>query len=159
MKKSRACILSVMTLVIIAANVEGVTAKQIKLFFIVPNDNGKAGRKIGCDDSLVPVNVDIARTPTPLRGAYEALLAIHDDPYGTQQYANPLSRSDLKLKSAAIRKKTALIHLTGNLVSAGHCEAPRIEAQLTAVALQFPSVKRVSVFVNGVALRKLLSEQ
>jgi hypothetical protein len=159
MKIFKAITLAVLTLFIVGTPVRGVAAKRIKLFFIALDDHGKAGKKIGCDDSVVPVVVNIAPTSAPLRSAYETLLAVRDDPYGTQKLSNPLSRSKLKVKSVAITKRVAVIKLTGELISAGHCEDPRIEAQLTEVALQFPSVRKVSVFVNGVALSKLLSGQ
>jgi hypothetical protein len=159
MKIFKAITLAVLTLVIVGTPVRGATTKRIKLFFIVIDDRGKSGKKIGCDDSIVPVVVNIAPTSAPLRSAYETLLAVRDNPYGTQKLSNPLSRSKLKVKSVAITKRVAVIRLTGELISAGHCEDPRIEAQLTEVALQFPSVKKVSVFVNGVALGKLLSGQ
>ncbi len=159
MKIFKAFTLTVLTLVLIGPAVQGATPKQIKLFFIILDDNGKAGKKIGCNDSLVPVVVTTTASATPLRAAYDALLAIHDDPYGPQKHANPLAQSSLRVKSVAIKKSTAIIKLTGELISAGHCEDPRIEAQLTEVALQFPSVKKVTVFVNGVALSKLLSGQ
>lgn len=159
MKIFKAVTLTMLVLVIVGTPVRGATTKQIKLFFIVLDDNGKSGKKIGCDDSIVPVVVNIAPTSAPLRSAYERLLAIHDDAYGIQKHSNPLSRSNLKIKSVSIKKRIAIIKLTGELISAGHCEDPRIEAQLTEVALQFSSVKQVSVFINGVALSKLLSGQ
>jgi hypothetical protein len=159
MKIFKALVLTTLILVAIGPYVQGSTSKQIKLFFIILDDNGKSGKKIGCNDSVVSVDVNIAPSSTPLRAAYETLLAIHDDPYGPQKLSNPLSQSQLKVKSVAIKKKTAIIRLTGKLVSAGHCEDPRIEAQLTEIALQFPSVKKVSVFVNDVPLNDLLSGQ
>jgi hypothetical protein len=154
-----ALVLTVLAFVSAGLPAQAATTKQIKLFFIVLDDDGKSGKKIGCNDSVVPVAVSIAPTAAPLRAAYEKLLAIREDPYGARRHTNPLSRSNLKVKSAGIRKKTATIRLTGELISAGHCEDPRIEAQLTEIALQFPSVRRVSVFVNGVPLRTLLSGQ
>ncbi|HVG29867.1 MAG TPA: GerMN domain-containing protein [Pyrinomonadaceae bacterium] len=159
MKIFKAFALTALTLVIVGAPAGGAAAKQVKLFFIILDDNGRSGKKIGCGDSIVPVVVDTAPTSAPLRRAYETLLAIRDDPYGTRKLSNPLSRSNLKVDSVVIKKRVAIIKLTGELISAGHCEDPRVEAQLTEVALQFPSIRKVSVFVNGVALSKLLSGQ
>jgi hypothetical protein len=159
MRIFKAFALTLLTLLSVGVPVRGAASKKIKLFFVIMDDDGKAGKKIGCGDSIAPVFVNIAPTPAPLRAAYETLLAIHDDPYGAQRLSNPLSKSKLKVKSVTIKQKTATIRLTGDLISAGHCEDPRIEAQLTEIALQFPTVRKVSVFVNGVALRKLLSGQ
>jgi hypothetical protein len=35
---------------------------------------------------------------------------------------------------------------------AGVCDGPRIKAQMEETALQFPGVRKVKVFVNGVTL-------
>ncbi|HEV2705850.1 MAG TPA: GerMN domain-containing protein [Pyrinomonadaceae bacterium] len=135
----------------------GADARQIKLFFIAVEDNGQSGKKIGCNDSVVPVDVNVARSASPLKTAYERLLAVRADTYSPRKLSNALSKSRLKVRSVAIRNRTAVVRLTGRLVSAGVCEDPRIEAQLKETALQFPAVERVSVFVNGVALSRLLS--
>ena len=39
----------------------------------------------------------------------------------------------------------------------GECDDPRVEAQINQTALQFSTVKDVSVFVNGQALQDALS--
>jgi hypothetical protein len=36
------------------------------------------------------------------------------------------------------------------------CDNPRVEGQLTAIALQFSTVKSVSIYINGTPLAKLL---
>jgi Sporulation and spore germination len=159
MRTYKAFALTVLILVGVGTPVQGAASKKIKLFFIILDDNGKVGKKIGCGDSIIPVAVNIAPTSAPLKAAYETLLAIHDDTYGARKLSNPLSKSNLRVDSVVIKKRIATIRLTGDLISAGHCEDPRIEAQLTEIALQFPTVRKVSVFVNGVVLRKLLSGQ
>jgi hypothetical protein len=39
----------------------------------------------------------------------------------------------------------------------GVCDNPRLKAQLRRTVLQFPTVHSVTILINGVALRKLLS--
>jgi hypothetical protein len=51
----------------------------------------------------------------------------------------------------------AIVKLSGTLMLGGVCDNPRVEAQLEETALQFSTVSRVSVFVNGVPLEGLLS--
>jgi hypothetical protein len=51
----------------------------------------------------------------------------------------------------------ATVHLTGKLTLGGECDDPRVQAELEETALQFSTVKKVSFYVNNVALSKLLS--
>lgn len=150
----------VSTLLLMSAFVfyaHGAEAAQVKLFFIAVDDNGQSGKKIGCNDSVVAVDVDAARSASPLKTAYQRLLSVRADSYSPRKLSNPLAKSRLRVKSVAVRNGTAVVRLAGRLTSDGVCDDPRIEAQLTETALQFPTVERVSVFVNGVALSELLS--
>jgi hypothetical protein len=159
MKLFKSLVVALLVLLAAGLPVQAARPKQVKLFFIILDDNGKSGKRIGCNDSVVAVAVDVAPATATLRTAYERLLAAQDDPYGPRKLSNPLSRSRLKVKSVAIKNRTAIIKLTGNLISAGTCEDPRLEAQLTETARQFSTVRKVSVFVNNIPLNKLLSGQ
>jgi len=59
---------------------------EIKIYLIANDDNGKLGKKIGCDDSLVPVTKTIKNTATPLKSAIEELLTIPQDYDKTLNY-------------------------------------------------------------------------
>lgn len=132
---------------------------QIKLFFVAINDNGKSGKKIGCDDSLVTVNRPIPSTSTPLTAAYKELLGLRDQNYGQSGLYNALYQSSLKFAGASISDAKATVNLTGTLKLGGVCDNPRVAAQLEQVALQFATVQQVVILVNGVPLDKLLSEK
>jgi hypothetical protein len=56
------------------------------LYFIALDDAGTAGEEIGCNDSLVPVLVNIEPTTGVLRAALEKLLSIRSRTYGTSGY-------------------------------------------------------------------------
>ena len=61
-------------------------------------------------------------------------------------YAN----DKLTLESVNItRQGTAVIRLRGSMDVANACDAARSRAQLQRTALQFPSVKRVAIYLNG----------
>ena len=118
--------------------------REIKVYLVKVGDAGKGGRKIGCDDSLVAVTRTVKATATPLKSAIEELLSI------SQDEGNYWIGENLKVKSASISKGTATIHITGDGPSvAGICDEPRITSQIEETAKQFPTVKRVKVFVNG----------
>jgi hypothetical protein len=125
-----------------AAGVGGV-----KVYLVALDDKGKRGRKIGCDDSLVPVTRPAAAGGNRLKTTVEALIAEPRESEGGLN--NYWHGEDLKVRSAAVRGGTATIRVSGVLPVAGICDEPRIEEQIKATARQFPGVRRVRVFVNG----------
>ncbi len=128
-------------------------ARSVKVYLVALDDKGRRGRKIGCDDSLVAVTRRIKPTPAPLRAAIEELLSIPSEYAEDKRLNNFWVGRDLKLKSVAIRRGIATIHIVGEgPFVAGVCDVPRITEQIEATAKQFPTVKRVRVFINGRSL-------
>lgn len=128
---------------------------NVKVYLVATGDNGKTGKKIGCEDSLVPVTRKVAKTGGTLNAAISELLKT------TKEYDDKLSNywggNDLKIKSISIKKGTATINLTGDGPAvAGICDIPRITTQIEATAKQFSTVKRVKVFVNGKTLASVI---
>ncbi|MBI3741878.1 MAG: GerMN domain-containing protein [Chloroflexi bacterium] len=132
---------------------------RVKIFLIALEDNGKTGKKIGCNDSAVAVERVIPATTAPLRAALEELFSLRDRNYGQSGLYNVLYQSNLKLESASIAETKATIHISGALRLSGICDNPRVEAQIEQTALQFSTVKSVDVFLNNVALEKVLSQK
>ncbi len=135
---------------------DSLTSK-IKVFFIntsVPNDKGT----VGCGDEAVGIDRIITPTATPLKAALENLLstsqAVLDNGIGLY---NSLAKQNWKLESVSIVEGEAIIKFSGKYIGFGICEDPRIKAQIEKTALQFPTVKKVSIFVGGVSLDKLTS--
>ncbi len=134
-------------------------AMRVKLFFVAINDNGVAGKKIGCGDSIVAVDRFIPTTVAPLTAALRELFSLTDRNYGQSGLYNALYQSKLKIDSIAIVNRKATIRLSGSLVLSGACDNPRVQAQLEQVALQFPTVSSVAIFLNGIPLQQALSEK
>jgi spore germination protein GerM len=131
------------------------TTQQIKVYLVAVNDNGKKGKKIGCDDSLVAVTRTIPSTQAPLKAALEELLAIPHE--YNKELGNYWWGKDLKLKSVSITGAVATIHISGEgPYVAGICDEPRITEQIEETAKQFPTVKKVEVFVNGKPLKEAI---
>jgi hypothetical protein len=127
---------------------------KVKVFLVAADDNGKSGKKIGCDDSLVAVERDVTTTYALLRAALEELLSIpqeFDDKLGNYVFG-----PDLKLKSASIKRGTATIRFSGAISVAGICDVPRITEQIHGTAKQFRTVKRVKVFVGNKTLAQAI---
>ncbi len=132
---------------------------RVKIFLIAVGDNGASGKKIGCEDSLVPVVVAIPPTLGVLRAALTELFKLEGQAYyGASGLYNALYQSHLSIVSLNIVNREAIMHLKGTLMLGGECDNPRVKAQLEEIALQFSkTVDRVSVFIDGVPLDKKLS--
>jgi hypothetical protein len=129
----------------------------IKIYLVAIGDNGATGTKIGCDDSLIPVDVGIPPTTGVLRAALSELLAIESEFYGSSGLYNALYQSDLEIGDLTVINGLARIYLTGDLMLGGVCDHPRVEAQLNAIALQFSTVSSVEIFINSIPLKDVLS--
>ncbi len=132
---------------------------KVKIYLIAINDNGKAGKRIGCDDSVVPVERILPASSAVLTAALKDLLALRDQFYGQSGLYNALYQSKLNLSSVSITNGRANIALTGSLTLGGTCDSPRVAAQIQETALQFSTVQQVAVTLNGVALDKALSQK
>jgi hypothetical protein len=130
---------------------------SVKIFLIALEDHGRAGPGVGCGDSAVSVTVHAPYSTGVLRAALTSLLNLHDRYYGESGLYNALSSSRLTAGDIAILSGVATIHLSGTFSMGGECDAPRIEAQLKQTALQFSTVRDVSIFINNRPLEDLLS--
>jgi len=131
---------------------------NVKLYLVAIGDNGGTGTLIGCGDSLVPVDVRITPTLGVLRAALNELFKLEGQQYyGQSGLYNALYQSDLVIEDVAVVGSEARIVLTGTLTLGGVCDGPRLEEQLKALALQFSTVERVSIYINGESLEDVLS--
>jgi len=131
--------------------------QSVLVYLIAVDDNGRSGKLIGCGDSVIPVQVLIPPTQGVLRAALNALLSVKDQFYGESGLYNALYLSNLQVGDVTIANGQAIIHLTGTLMMGGVCDIPRVEAQLTEIALQFSTVTSVAVFINDIPLKDVLS--
>ncbi len=139
---------------------ERVAAQQVtrvNVYLIALNDNGRSGRRIGCNDSVVPVRVTVNPTQIPLRAAFNQLFAITGSNYAGRY--NALYRSTLSAGRLSISGGTARIELFGNIAVGGVCDIPRVVAQIEETARQFPSVRTVTILVNGTPIQDVLSQR
>ena len=135
-------------------------ASQVNIYLIALEDNGVSGKKIGCNDSVVSAVVMIEPTLGVLQAALTELFKLEGQPYyGQSGLYNALYQSHLSIDSLNILNREAIVKLKGTLQSGGVCDAPRIKAQLEEIALQFSTIDKVSIYINGISLNSLLSTQ
>lgn len=136
------------------------TVSRVNIYLIAINDDGKSGTRIGCGDSLVAVQRNITPTAAPLRAAYEELLSIKTQYFGQSGLYNSLYQSNLRVDNVVIDNNgKATVNLTGTVRLGGTCDNPRFQSQLTQTALQFPTVKQVSISINGTPLDQIVSQR
>ena len=132
---------------------------RVQIFLISPEDNGATGRKVGCGDSAVPVEVALPSPTLALEGSLQALLA-HDSRYdSTTGLYNPLYASPLEVEVIQYIGAEARVRLKGYIEVGGDCDGPRMLAQLTETALQFPDVQQVFFYLGDKPLRDLLGKR
>lgn len=132
-------------------------APNIKIFVIA---EGTDGEKIGCDDNLIPYEIT-ATVPTSSSNHLEAamLALLITEPTGDRVMNNALLASDLQLAQSSIDSQgKAKVDLTGNLSLGGVCDGPRVQNQIEKTALAVPGVSSVEIFVNGIPLADVLSQ-
>lgn len=132
---------------------------RVQIFLVAIDDGGKAGKKIGCGDSVVAVDRFVPVTNAPLRAALTELFSLRDRNYGQSGLYNALYQSTLKVDSASVIDAKATISLSGKVTLGGACDNPRFEAQIKETALQFSTVKSVTVYINGIPIEQVLSEK
>lgn len=122
---------------------------QIKLAMLDTTGEG-AGKKRGCD-AVVMVTRETSATSAPLSAAMQALFA--EDKEQTDGAFNYIARTNetLHFERATVANGTASIYLSGSLTGlAGVCDDPRAQIQIEETALQFPTVQKVDIYLNGV---------
>jgi LysM repeat protein len=125
------------------------------IYLIAVGDAGQSGELIGCDDSIVPVQIDIEPTIAPLTAALNAMFNLED----SGDLYNVFGQSDLSVQGINIVNRVATINLTGDLLIGGTCDTPRVEAQIRQTALQYDTIDEVQVTLNGQPLNSILSAQ
>lgn len=130
---------------------------RVQVFLIAPEDGGALGRKVGCSDSAVPVEIVLAKPRPALEGSLEALFSLESRYHGASGLLNPIYASPLEIEAIQREGPEARIRLGGYVEIGDDCDGPRLLAQLTETALQFPDVQRVTFFLGDKPLRQLLA--
>jgi len=134
-------------------------ADRVQIYLIALEDSGKSGEPVGCGDSVVPVEVEIAPTQALLRAAIEQLIAIKDQFYGQSGLYNALYTNQFTVDKVTIDGNgVAQIELNGAFNVGGVCDEPRVVAQLTQTALQFQTVTDARIVINGTLLQDLFKQ-
>lgn len=138
----------------------GVVSKtgRAKIFFVAVDDNGKAGKMIGCGDSIVGVeNIIDPPGADPLVATLTTLFQVNDDYYGESGLYNSLYDSRLQVKKITAANGLYTVELGGTMSLGGSCDEPRFYSQIMETIQQFGEIKKAEVFINNKKLEDLVS--
>jgi hypothetical protein len=138
-------------------NANGALFDRLNIYLVQEGDNGENGIAAACNDSIVPVQINIDATVAPLTASLDALLKRDPADLDLAQLTNPSAEGTLVIDQVDIINGQARVALTGNVAdNLSFCDGARIAAQMQATALQYSTVTSVTVTVNGVPLADLL---
>lgn len=138
---------------------DGNLFTHVLIYLIKVGDAGESGPEIGCDDSVIPVEIEVEPTIAPLTAALEYMLEIDSTTHDLTGLYNALGNSDLEVAGISAANGSWTVALTGDLQLGGVCDNPRVEEQLRRTALQFSTVDEVTFTINGTPLDEVLSLQ
>lgn len=138
----------------VGAGYAGVPGAHVSIAVLAdPDLFDFSNEKVRACDAVVMVPQQIAPTPRVLHAALERLFADTFD-YGFTPGNFVATQEKLAFDRATIEHGLATIYLTGSVGPiAGACDVPRIETQITETALQFATVNRVQILLNGEPLQ------
>lgn len=128
----------------------------LTIYYVASGDNGTAGARIGCGDSLVATYTEPVTFTNQLRASMNRLLRDKDQRHGQSGLSNPLFRSQLAFQSGSVVGDTVIVRLSGSLIQGGACDAPRIKAQLEQTAMTAAGAGSATVTVDGKPLDAVL---
>ena len=143
-----------------AISVEPTSSPQttVLIYFISVGDEGRSGKLIGCNDSVVPVEFEIQPSDDPVKAALELLFSYKDQMVGSEKLYNALSFSNLSVDRIDTDPSgEAVVWLSGEYLLGGVCDDPRFIAQIEETVLAFDAINGVSVYINDVPLDEILS--
>lgn len=136
-------------------------SEAIKIAMVALDDQGKAGPKIGCGDSIVLVETGAPKRTQDiaLKAALEELLAYREKDYGQSGLYNALYQSELEFDRIEKTSEEVKVFLVGKIVVNGVCDEPRVAKQLefTANGYLDDTEQKLNFFINGKELPAVLS--
>ena len=129
--------------------------QTLKMTLVAINDNGKLGRKIGCGDSAVMVDIDVPVSDKPIGAALGKLFELRSSSYGANKLYNALGNSQLQVASTDNVDGRVLVKLVGSVALGGVCDGPRAVAQIQDTVSQFSWSKNAVITINGAPLESL----
>ncbi len=112
---------------------------------------------IGCNDKLVKIKLSGEFTPKKL---IHTLLNFKQFDYQVGYYNVFENSPQLMVDNIIIDDYgTTKVYLSGELLTAGTCDTPRIISQIKNTLMQIPNVKEINIYINEQNIKEFLSEK
>ncbi|QCU77109.1 hypothetical protein E7744_01875 [Citricoccus sp. SGAir0253] len=135
---------------------------EVTAYWIALDGSGRPGVEFpGCGDLLFEDTVTVGDSSGPVgdedrvEAGIDLLLATGRDVPGG--FVNALYQSTLEVQDVSIAGDTVTVELTGQPVSGGTCDDPRIIAQLEHTAAANAGVGTARVLIDGTPIQEFLS--
>lgn len=109
------------------------------------------GGNLGCGAKLFFAPHAIPKTTTVLDATYRLLFDLKSNSeIPTDGFRNAVGAyTQLFYDSVILHNGVAKLYLSGTMYGPGHCAEPELRAQIDQAALQFPTVQKLEVYLNG----------
>lgn len=135
------------------------TTVPLTIYYVAVEDNGVAGEKIGCGDSLVATYTAPVTFTDQVKVSLQTLLADKESTHGQSGLMNALAASSLTFVDSTKTGDTVTVNLTGEVRSAGVCEDPRIQAQLHQTARTAAGTGNSHILIDGRRIEDVMSQK
>jgi hypothetical protein len=143
------------------AGTESTKGYDYNLYFVRLEDNGKTGRKIGCNDSLVPVALrSKSALPLTTQEKLTQLLSNKNSSLDSGALYNALHQSSLTIDRVETDSNGTLkVYIVGSVILGGTCDTPRIIEQITQVAKDDAKNNKADIYLNDRPIQDVLSQK
>ena len=109
------------------------------------------GGTIGCGAKLFFAPHAVPKTTAVLDATYRLLFDLKPNPeIPADGFRNVVGAyTQLFYDRVTLQNGVAQLYLTGTMYGPGHCAEPELRAQIDQAALQFPTVQKLEVYLNG----------
>ncbi len=130
---------------------------SVNVYLIAFEGSNLNGKKIGCNDILVPIPKNVLIENNEVEAALNELLVTPSN----DELKNFIKGPSLIVYQVNIANGIADVYLKGDFDISNLCDIPRIKEQLYETAKQFSDIKNVKIYINDKTLESylLVSEQ
>jgi hypothetical protein len=109
------------------------------------------GGNVGCGAEIFFAPHAVPKTTAVLDATYKLLFDIKTLPeIQADGFRNTVGAyTKLFYDRVTLDKGIARVYLTGDMYGPGHCAEPELQTQMIQAALQYPTVNRVEIYLNG----------
>ena len=127
---------------------------EAKAFFVAPNYIGSDKKLDDCKNAIVGVTYEVGGV-TPLRDSINILLSTSYI-VGETGLTNPVGKYGYKIDELSLVEGVATLKLSGKTMETGYCNKLAIFGQLKKTMMQFPTVYKSQIFINGIDILNLV---